>query len=185
MGCKWSLVQIQSPRPIEAPDLPGVPGTVRGLSFWGSGRWQQIGSKGRLISERDDGSRRSLRERAEVELCDCGAHVLDAVDVRVGRECATTRSFGVGASSRSSFSSQVVRNFRRAVHRHAFAGGGRKCHRAALILSWPEYQLFLTLDEIPTIFHVPSIFWSAAIHELSNDVGSDFPVFLSLTVSSP
>lgn len=86
LGCKWSPVQIQSPRPMEAPDLPDLVGTVRGLSFWGKGGWQQIGSKGRFFSEWDHWGRRSLRERAEVELHDGRAHVLDAVEVRVDRE---------------------------------------------------------------------------------------------------
>ena len=71
---------------MEAPDLAGFAGAVRGLTFWGSGRWQQIGSKGSLFLERDDGSRRSLCKRSEIELCDRGAHVLDAVEVRVDRE---------------------------------------------------------------------------------------------------
>jgi hypothetical protein len=65
---------------MEAPDLSGLSGAVRGLSFWESGRWQQIGSKGRISSERKHRCGRSLRERAEVELRHGSAHVLDAVD---------------------------------------------------------------------------------------------------------
>src|SRR5882762_4831916 len=71
---------------MEAPDLAGVAGAVRGLSFWGNGCWQQIGSKGPLFLERNDGSWRSLRERPEVQLRHRRAHVFDAVEVRVDRE---------------------------------------------------------------------------------------------------
>jgi hypothetical protein len=71
---------------LEAPDLAGFAGAVRGLSFWVLRRWQQIGSKGRLFLERNDGSWRSLRQGSEVEFRDRGAHVLDAVQVRVDRE---------------------------------------------------------------------------------------------------
>ena len=44
--------------------------------------WQQRSP----VLERNDGSWRSLRERPEVELRDRGAHVLDAVEVRVDGE---------------------------------------------------------------------------------------------------
>ena len=64
---------------MEAPDLAGFAGAVRGLSFWGNGCWQQIGSKGPLFLERNNGSWRSLRERPEVEFRDGRAHVFDAV----------------------------------------------------------------------------------------------------------
>jgi len=70
---------------MEAPDLSGVSGAVRGLSFWGSGSWQQIGSEGPLFLERNNGSWRLLRERTEVELRD-PARALDDVPSRLNAD---------------------------------------------------------------------------------------------------